>query len=230
MPLKFVIPLATEAASAFRKLVEEHGGPEHFFEQMTDSGVKIIAELMQNNRRASQVLYEATANEVYQREVIESINDDADREFVEVFFAGWRKWKLFNPTPWETLKIFLTGSLKESLLGPVPRQVNDVWDCDAMVYLDTFGEDLYVKSVMKLYRPNKELGGSYGWITSSSVKSYLSTISMMLNALSLRESEMELIRIPPSRAAIIDDILHSAESVSKSLETVRQQFEKMKST
>ncbi len=187
MPLKFTIPITSELTSALQKLVEEHGGPQQFFEQMNTNGVTIMAEFMQKYQRVSQVLYEATTNEIYRRELVESTLNQTDREFVEGFLNGWNKWGTLNPRPFETIKTFIMGSLKDALLGPIPQQVNDGWDCDGIVYLDTFREELYVKTITKLYRPDKELGGPSGWVTSSSVSSYLRTISMMLQTLFLRE-------------------------------------------
>jgi hypothetical protein len=137
---------------------------------------------------------------------------DDDRDFVHQFLVGWDQWQRLYPRPYEIAKMLLMGSLRDRLIGPIPEVVNDVWDCDANIYLDMFREDLYVKSVMKLFQPNKELGGPNGWVTSGRLDSYLSTIQMMLNALSLEESELELIHIPAGKQ-VIDELLKALGSI-----------------
>ena len=230
MSTTFAIPIAAESASALQKLVNDHGGPESFFKELGDNGVNIIAAFIRDDRAASQLLYKSITDSAYRSEVIASLTSDLDRDFLNQFFAGWDRWKLLYPGLYDNFITLLMGSLVNLLVGPVPEQVNDVWDCDAIVYLDTFREDLYVKAVMKLYHPDKELGGSAGWITSSSVASYLRTISMMLTALRRRDSERELINLPQSRSSIIDGILSAIELIGKNLEDVKEQFQKMKST
>jgi hypothetical protein len=228
MAQKFVIPLVTESVSAFRKLVQENGGPDHFFERLNVSIVDVLSEFNRNTRRSAQLLEESLSDENYRRRVVGSIADDEDREFVEAFFTGWDQWRILYPRLHEMARLLLMGSLRDILLGPITEVVNDVWDCDANVYLDTYREDLYIKSVMKLSHPNKELGGANGWIISSKLDSYLRSIHIMLTALSLRESEIQLIRIPAGKP-IIDEILEALEGIGKSLETLRKQFEQMKS-
>jgi hypothetical protein len=125
-------------------------------------------------------------------------------------------------------KIVAYWLVKRILLGPIPQVVNDVWDCDTNISVDTFQEELIVKTVMKLFQPNKELGGPDGWVTSSTLESFLRSIQLMLDSLLLRDSEIELIHIPAGRP-IVDEVLKVLETIGKSLESLRKQFEQMRS-
>jgi hypothetical protein len=227
MAEKFVIPLVAESVSAFRGLVQENGGPEQFFQKLSDNTVGVISEFVRNHRRLGEVLLASLSNEDYRRRLVEAILDDGDKSFINEFFAGWDEWRRLYPVPYEFVELLLMGSLRSMLLGPIPEQVNDMWDCDTNLYLDAFRENLYVKSVMKLFRPDKELGGPNGLVISSSLESYLRSIQLMLNSLSLRDSEINLIRVPSGRK-IIDETIEVLNTIEKTIGNLRKQFELMK--
>jgi hypothetical protein len=128
---------------------------------------------------------------------------------------------------YKIVKIILMGPMRDVLRGPIPQSVNDVTECTSAVYLDTYTEDLHVKSVLKLVDSNKNLGGPDALVMAARLSSFLRTVDLMLESVSLRESELELIHIPTGRP-IVDALLELVESIEATLKRLREQFGKIK--
>jgi hypothetical protein len=84
-----------------------------------------------------------------------------------------------------------------------------------------------VKSVLKLVDSNKNLGGPDALVMAARLSSFLRTVDLMLESVSLRESELELIHIPTGRP-IVDALLELVESIEATLKRLREQFGKIK--
>jgi hypothetical protein len=133
------------------------------------------------------------------------------------------------PVEYPFIDAILNANSRDILNGPIPLLVNDVGSCSSAVFLDAFTESFHIKVALRFLSANKTLGDANTLVIASRVPQYIASIGIMLDALSLRDSELELFHIPPNRD-VVDRIIESFEGLQRTLTEVRTKFEKVKSS
>jgi len=156
-----------------------------------------------------------------------SVLSDEDRVLITYFLNAFDLWVDLNPDDYNWVRARLSGDAYSILRGPLPTTTNAFLEIYTAITVDSRSEEYSVKSGIALGWADKAIGGDHILATASHLTPYLGSVAMMLHALRLRDSEIEVLKLPADRD-IHGGIESALNDIQEELEVLKQQFKKMK--
>jgi hypothetical protein len=222
----FHIPAVDKFCRALRDGVTACGGPDKFFENLTNDHRQTIRKALPDYNDV-QILRALIHDDSYRADFISQIPDETDRTLINELVQGWKVWSKLSPQDAEDFDLYTLDSRTLLLDENVPTFVNDITSCTTILSLDANFEEFLVKSALKLYSPNKKIGGENIIVMAGTLLSFIGTIRLMINAIKLRTNEKKLFNISDD-TKIIQNVVARLDDLQKAVSDVRAQFENMK--
>jgi hypothetical protein len=216
-------PLANQLCTAIRAAVDKLGGDE-FFDKLEDNAVAFDEEFSKESLRP--ILARCLGDSTFRTRVLVQVSTDQNREFLSRFLDAWDLWKELFPSDHEWITLALSGPPLKELFGPIPFRTNAFFRCISELQLDSYFEDLRVKSSIQLAYANKQLGGDGTLILSGSVSNFLESLRIALNSLILEKDEASLFKIAKD-SEIVSNITEELGHIKTIADVLLKQFEGM---
>jgi hypothetical protein len=181
---------------------------------------KLVPDLMQQ-----KLLHQLLDDTSFQTSALARLSE-GDRSFAVAFLQGWEMWARIWPrqAAWVRLGLLPVDHVFE---GPMPRVVNDVFNCISTISLEAFGEDFMVRTLFKLSEADKSIGGPEVLVMAGTLPSFLTTLGMMMTSLILNEDERGLYHFVEDQDAL-RAILDRLDRLRETVAELRTQFESMR--
>lgn len=222
----FNIPAVEGFCRAVRTGVAECGGSEGFFKTLTENTRETFRKVLPDGND-QRIFVKLLNDPEYYTIFLNQIIAEEDKRFMHNFFQGWKIWSESFPLEAEEIRLALVPTVDVLLNGPVPRVVNDVISCLSLIDLEAYAEAFMVKSILRLSSANKEIGGPNALVMAGRLTSLLGTITIMLNSLRLRGTEVGLFKVPEDKNAVVH-VLTQLDQIERAIVDLRTQFENMK--
>jgi hypothetical protein len=156
---------------------------------LTDKPAVVVNELAPHSMQ-QKLLYQLLDDSSFQTSALARLSEE-DRSFAVAFLQSWEMWARIAPrqAAWIRLGLLPVDHVFE---GPMPRVVNDVFDCISTISLEAFEEDFMVRTLLKLSEADKTIGGPDVLVMAGTFPSFLTTLVMMMRSLILSENERVL--------------------------------------
>lgn len=224
--MNLAIPIADRLCVAVQEAVQKLGGPDTFFDKLSENSSKFVDNFGKGEWQIRFLLRQCLAETSLRNHILSGISSASDREFLNKFLEGWEIWKQLEPQDHHWIMLVLAGAPIDDLLSSIPYRTNEVFRCTSALQIDSFYEDIFIKSAIQLSFPNKDLGGEGVLILSASVGSYIDSVRLILDSLLLGKRELRLFKIP-KESRITTRILSELAELSEVVEKLKQQFEQM---
>jgi hypothetical protein len=217
------MPLADELCAAVRAVVEKLGGAE-FFGKLDDNTTEFNEEF--SNESLRPILARCLEDLTFRAQFLAQVSTESDREFLSHFLDSWDLWKELFPHDHNWTRLALAGPAIQELFGPIPYRANEFFRCVSTMQLDSYFEDLRLKSSIQLGYANKQLGGDGALIVAGSVSSFLESLNIALNSLVLNEAETLLFKLSREND-IISGVTKELNNITTTVDILLKQFEGM---
>jgi hypothetical protein len=222
--IMFNIPIIDGFWNNARRVIDEYGGIGGFFGSLTDKPDDVVNKLAPDFMQ-QKLLYQLLDDTSFQTSALARLSE-GDRSFAVAFLEGWEMWARIAPrqAAWIRLGLLPVDHVFE---GPMPRVVNDVFNCISTISLEAFEEDFMVRTLFKLSEADKSIGGPEVLVMAGTLSSFLTTVGMMMRSLILNEDERGLYHFVEYQDAL-RAILDRLDRIRETVEELRTQFEGMR--
>ena len=219
--VKYLLTFVDQFVKEIRSHVDRNGGIDGYFEGVFHS-FKAMEDQLRPDVFLIRIWTSLVNDEGFRAFFLSQLKDSDDRKFIEWFVDGTLFLRKTSPS--DGGRDFGRG---RNLFVELDRlngfRTNDIIDVAATLEASSMKERVMVRALLQLVPAQKELGSDDVLVVSTELESYLTSISLMLEALELDEQECRVVnldRMEDYRTSLC----HALDRIAKVAGGLKRQF------
>lgn len=220
--VKYLLTFVDQFVKEIRTHVDRNGGVDGYFEGVFHS-FRAMEDQLRPDAFLIRIWSSLVNDEDFRGFFLGQVRDSDDRKFIEWFLNGTLFLRKTSPSPGAGGAFGRGRNLYVELDRLNRFRTNDIIDVAATLEASSMKERVMVRALLQLVPAQKELGSDDVLVVSTELESYLTSVSLMLEALELDEQERRVVnldRLDDYRASLC----HALDRIATVAGGLKRQF------